>query len=132
MAFSSCEKVTVNLSLLYHLQKQSTQHRAPQKKRCHGFKQSGCEVQLKKKLIYTAVISKIPLSRDNTDALAIVTQNGFNVRTKHIDVRYHRVREFLARNEISSHYISTMNQPADMLGHYFPERRLSIAATYRL
>ena len=39
----------------------------------------------------------------------------FHARTKHIDVRYHFVREILEKGEIQVEKVDTKNNPVDML-----------------
>lgn len=51
---------------------------------------------------------------DNTGALANVKGIPITPRTKHIDVRYHRVRDEVERGFIVPHYVSTVDNVADV------------------
>ena len=57
----------------------------------------------------------IRVREDNEGALALV-QNPFSpARSKHIDVRFHFIRELFKAGKITAHYVSTEEQHADML-----------------
>jgi hypothetical protein len=57
--------------------------------------------------------SNIPIYSDNNGALLLAKNPAFHARSKHINVRYHLIREKIADNTISIHYISTDKQVAD-------------------
>ena len=44
----------------------------------------------------------------------------FHKRTKHIDVRYHFVRDVIARGDVVVEKVSTHDNPADMLTKLLP------------
>ena len=50
---------------------------------------------------------------DNQAAIALVKSSSSFKRAKHIDVRYHFIREESANGLIELKYLSTENQPAD-------------------
>ena len=52
---------------------------------------------------------------DNIGALKLAENNEFHRRTKHIDIRFHFIREVVSRKEIELNHIETKCQPADML-----------------
>ena len=52
---------------------------------------------------------------DNQSAIHLAKNQVFHSRTKHIDVRYHFVREILEEEEILLQKIDTKENPADML-----------------
>jgi hypothetical protein len=52
---------------------------------------------------------------DNQSAIHLAKNQVFHARTKHIDVRYHFVREILEEEEILLQKIHTAENPADML-----------------
>jgi hypothetical protein len=52
---------------------------------------------------------------DNTSAIRLVENPEFHKRTKHIDVRYHYIRELAEKEEVKVKYISTNEQKADIL-----------------
>lgn len=55
-----------------------------------------------------------PVFADNTSAIRLVENPEFHKRTKHIDVKYHFVRELNESNQISTRYVSTNEQRADI------------------
>lgn len=52
---------------------------------------------------------------DNQGALALADNPGKHKRTKHIDIRYHYVRETVDNGLIMLQHIGTNDQAADML-----------------
>lgn len=44
----------------------------------------------------------------------------FNDRSKHIDIKYHYIRDMVHRNIIKLQYIETTEQVADILAKLFP------------
>ena len=65
--------------------------------------------------VYAARLPPVHIFEDNTGAIAISNNPVHHERTKHIDVRYHFIRERIAMNHISVHYISTDKMIADLL-----------------
>jgi len=57
----------------------------------------------------------IPLHIDNQSAIAIAKNPKFHDRTKHIDIRYHFLRHKVKSGNITLDYVSTNDQPADIL-----------------
>lgn len=58
---------------------------------------------------------KIPIYFDNNGAIQLAKNPIFHGRTKHINIRYHLIRQKLKDNTISIHFIDTNNQKADGL-----------------
>ena len=56
----------------------------------------------------------IPFRCDNQSTIAICRDNKFHARTKHIDIRYHFVREAVEAGTVVVHYISTDENIADI------------------
>ncbi|KAF1313386.1 Integrase catalytic core protein, partial [Globisporangium splendens] len=56
-----------------------------------------------------------PIFEDNQGAIALAKNIGYQARTKHIDIRYHFIREKLKENEIVLEYVESKNQIADYL-----------------
>ncbi|KAE8966953.1 hypothetical protein PR001_g28243 [Phytophthora rubi] len=52
---------------------------------------------------------------DNQGAMALAKNVGYQARTKHIDIRYHFIREKVVRNEVELEYVDTKNQLADFM-----------------
>lgn len=57
----------------------------------------------------------IPLFEDNEGAIQIARNPVTNSNSKHIDVRYHFIRDLVARKEISISHVSSELQHADFL-----------------
>ncbi|POM71774.1 Polyprotein [Phytophthora palmivora] len=52
---------------------------------------------------------------DNQGAMALANSVGYQARTKHIDIRYHFIREKVASGEVELTYEESKNQLADFL-----------------
>ncbi|KAK6149282.1 hypothetical protein DH2020_016807 [Rehmannia glutinosa] len=57
---------------------------------------------------------EIPIMCDNTSAIAITQNPVLHSRIKHIDVRYHFIRDHVEKKDIILEYISTDKQLADI------------------
>ena len=57
----------------------------------------------------------IKMYEDNQGSIALAKNPEFHKRTKHIDIRYHFVREKVALGEVVLEYCSTQDMLADML-----------------
>ena len=60
------------------------------------------------------IVKPISLKEDNQAAIAFSKNPGDHKRSKHIDIRYHFVREKVASGEFTLDYISTDRQLADI------------------
>lgn len=69
-------------------------------------------------------VEAIPLFTDSQSAMAIAKNPCFHQRTKHIDVRYHFVREAIERGEIIIRYRETERMVADVLTKALPRKKL--------
>ncbi|KAE9171598.1 hypothetical protein PF005_g27075 [Phytophthora fragariae] len=52
---------------------------------------------------------------DNQGAMALAKNVGYQARTKHIDIRYHFIREKVVSNEVGLEYMDTKNQLDDFM-----------------
>ena len=52
--------------------------------------------------------------RDNNSANDLAHNPVHHERTKHIDIRYHRIREFIFDGTIEIFYVNTLDNPADI------------------
>ena len=52
---------------------------------------------------------------DNQGAIALSENPGKHSRRKHIDVRYHFIRERVEEGNVEIRHVGTLNQAADML-----------------
>ena len=65
-------------------------------------------------LDYGFDLKGIPIFFDNTSAIAIVENPVQHSRTKHIDIRYHFIREHVMNGTIELHFVPTHEQLADI------------------
>ncbi|GKA14627.1 hypothetical protein Tco_0694273 [Tanacetum coccineum] len=56
----------------------------------------------------------VPIFCDNTSAIAISNNLVLHSRTKHIDIRYHFIRDHILKEDIELHFIPTEYQLADI------------------
>ncbi|GJU73561.1 retrovirus-related pol polyprotein from transposon TNT 1-94 [Tanacetum coccineum] len=63
---------------------------------------------------YDIIYEKIPIFCDNTSAIAISNNPILHSRTKHIDIRYHFIRDHILKGDIELHFIPTQYQLADI------------------
>ncbi|GKE05085.1 hypothetical protein Tco_1397103 [Tanacetum coccineum] len=56
----------------------------------------------------------VPIFCDNTSAIAISNNPVLHLRTKHIDIRYHFLRDHILKGDIELHFIPTEYQLADI------------------
>ncbi len=59
--------------------------------------------------------SYVPIKEDNQGAMALTRNPEFHARTKHIDIRYHYIREVESSGRITIHYVPTDKMAADSL-----------------
>lgn len=67
----------------------------------------------------------ITLSVDNQAAVAIAKNPVYHDRSKHIDVRFHFLRDFVASNAVKLVHINTQDQVADILTKPLPFQRFA-------
>ena len=60
---------------------------------------------------------------DNISAIKLVKNPEFHKRTKHMDVRYHFIRERIESGELKVEYLCTENQKADIFTKALPRER---------
>jgi hypothetical protein len=65
----------------------------------------------------------IKVSCDNQSSIQLARNPVFHARTKHIEIHHHFVRERLVQGEIALDYISTAEQPADILTKALPRSK---------
>lgn len=71
-------------------------------------------------------VAKHPLALycDNRSAIALTKDNAFHPRTKHIDIRFHFIREAVEDNKLSLEHLRTEDMPADLFTKALPRPRL--------
>ncbi|KAJ9566983.1 hypothetical protein OSB04_002949 [Centaurea solstitialis] len=63
---------------------------------------------------YDIQLSKIPIYCDNTSAIAIANNPVLHSKTKHIEVRYHFIRDHVMNGDIELHFVPAEYQLADL------------------
>ncbi|KAK1397203.1 hypothetical protein POM88_007066 [Heracleum sosnowskyi] len=63
---------------------------------------------------YGFALDKIPILCDSTSAIAISNNLVQHSRTKHIDIRYHFIREHVMNGTVELHFVPTEEQTADI------------------
>ncbi|GKA22620.1 retrovirus-related pol polyprotein from transposon TNT 1-94, partial [Tanacetum coccineum] len=63
---------------------------------------------------YDIIYEKVPIFCDNTSAIAISNNLVLHSRTKHIDIRYHFIRDHILKGDIELYFIPTQYQLADI------------------
>ncbi|GJZ92672.1 hypothetical protein Tco_0664737 [Tanacetum coccineum] len=63
---------------------------------------------------YDIIYEKVLIYCDNTSAIAISNNPVLHSRTKHIDIRYHFIRDHILKGDIELHFIPTQYQLADI------------------
>lgn len=65
--------------------------------------------------IEESIAGPISLFIDNQSAIKLIRNSEFHKRTKHVDIRYHYIREKSTCGDIDVHYVCSKNQLADIL-----------------
>ncbi|GKB65562.1 retrovirus-related pol polyprotein from transposon TNT 1-94 [Tanacetum coccineum] len=63
---------------------------------------------------YDIIYEKVPIFCNNTIAIAISNNPVLHSRTKHIDIRFHFIRDHVLKGDIELHFIPTQYQLADI------------------
>jgi hypothetical protein len=74
-------------------------------------------------LEYGVMFDKVPLLCDNESAIKIAYNPVQHSRTKHIEIRYHFIRDHVARGDIELGYVGTKEQLADIFTKPLDEAR---------
>ena len=57
---------------------------------------------------------RVPLLCDNTSAISVAKNPVLHSKTKHIDVRFHFLRDYYEKGDIDLHHVDTQNQLTDI------------------
>ena len=66
----------------------------------------------------------IPMYCDNKSAIALCCNNVQHSRSKHIDIRYHFIKEQVENGVIELYFVQTLFQLADILTKALPRDRI--------
>ncbi|GJU51231.1 retrovirus-related pol polyprotein from transposon TNT 1-94 [Tanacetum coccineum] len=76
---------------------------------------AGCNMDRKStSAMSSAEAEYVPIFCDNTSAIAILNNPVLHSRTKHINIRYHFIRDHILKGDIELHFIPTQYQLADI------------------
>ncbi|KAI3771818.1 hypothetical protein L6452_02987 [Arctium lappa] len=70
-------------------------------------------------------LSKIPIYYDSTSAIAIANNPVLHSKTKHIEIRYHFIRDHVMNGDIELHFIPNNYQLANLFTKPFDETRFN-------
>lgn len=79
---------------------------------------AACQGIWLRRLLTEVAKQKVPpvtLYVDNQSALDLMINPVFHGRSKHIDIRYHFIRDCVEKGEVTVHYVCTKRQKADVL-----------------
>ncbi|GKD48008.1 hypothetical protein Tco_1276984, partial [Tanacetum coccineum] len=74
---------------------------------------------------YGFQFNKIPLYCDNKSAIALCCNNVQHSRAKHIDVRYHFIKEHVENGIVELYFVQTEYQLADIFTKPLPRERFN-------
>ncbi|GKF49568.1 hypothetical protein Tco_0142819 [Tanacetum coccineum] len=72
---------------------------------------------------YSFAFNKIPLYCDNCSAIALCCYKVQHSRSKHIDIRYHFIREQVEKGVVELYFVTTDYQLADIFTKALPRER---------
>ncbi|GKE09825.1 retrovirus-related pol polyprotein from transposon TNT 1-94, partial [Tanacetum coccineum] len=72
---------------------------------------------------YGFVFNEIPLYCDNKSAIALYYNNVYHSRSKHIDVRYHFIKEQVENGVVELYFVKTKYQLADIFNKALAQER---------
>nr|GEZ42246.1 retrovirus-related Pol polyprotein from transposon TNT 1-94 [Tanacetum cinerariifolium] len=72
---------------------------------------------------YGFFYDKVPIYYDSKSAIVISCNPVQHTRTKHIDVRYHFIKDHVEKGTIELYFVGTEYQLADLITKYLPEAR---------
>jgi hypothetical protein len=71
----------------------------------------------------------IKLFCDSQSAIYLIKDQMFHERTKHIDIKYHYVRDVVARGKLQVCKISTHDNPANMMTKPVPVAKFKLSSS---
>ena len=72
---------------------------------------------------YGIILGPTPIHCDNQSALVMTQNPVLHSKTKHIDIRYHFLRDHVQKKDISMHFIGTDKQLTDIFTKALNEQR---------
>nr|GFA91833.1 retrovirus-related Pol polyprotein from transposon TNT 1-94 [Tanacetum cinerariifolium] len=90
---------------------------------------SGSVQFLRERLISCLGFNKIPMYCDNKSAIALCCNNVQHSRSKHIDIRYHFIKEQVENGVIELYFVNTEYQLADLFTKSLGRDRIEFLTT---
>ena len=75
---------------------------------------------------YDLRLSKIPIYCDNINAIAITNNLVLHSKTKHIEIKYHFIKDHVMNGDIEFHFVPTECQLDDFFTKPLDEKQGSI------
>ncbi|GJR85613.1 retrovirus-related pol polyprotein from transposon TNT 1-94 [Tanacetum coccineum] len=75
---------------------------------------------------YGFTFDKIPLYCDNQSAIALCCKNVQHLRSKHIDIRHHFIKEQVENRVVEVYFVETKYQLADIFTKALPKERFEL------
>lgn len=72
---------------------------------------------------YNQRYTSVPILCDNSSAITIANNPVLHSRSKHIDIRYHFIRDHVSKGDVELHFIPTDLQLADLFTKPLDEAR---------
>ena len=70
------------------------------------------------------VVGSLTIRCDNQSAIMVAKNDGYNPRTKHIDIRHHFIRDAVDKGLVALEYVTSEDQIADGLTKPLPRIKL--------
>jgi len=77
-------------------------------------------------LDYHLQLSKVPIYCDNTSAIAISNNPVLHSKTKHIEIRYHFIRDHVMNGDVELHFVPIEYQLVDLFTKSLDETRFNL------
>jgi hypothetical protein len=81
----------------------------------HGIQEAIWVKQLLEELEFKVKGGSVKIYQDNKGAINLAENAVYSPRTKHVDIKYHFIRQAVARGEVKLEYVGTENMKADGL-----------------
>jgi hypothetical protein len=78
----------------------------------------------------SGIESCISLHCDSQSAIYLTKDQMFHKRTKHIDIKYHFVRDVIEEGKLKVCKISTHDNPADMMTKHVPIAKFKLCSSF--
>ena len=78
----------------------------------------------------TGMKGAITIHSDSQSAIYLAKNPVFHKRTKHIETRYHKIREWIEEGKIDLQKIDTLENPADMLTKVIPAAKFKASLDF--